>query len=106
MRRAACLVLAVLLAIAPVCAKARVVTHYPIALVNVREGSSLKVRRTPAGEWAYFCIPYWTDVVILQTVDDWAFVSTPERMLDGDEPLGWVSADYLYPYRVYIDVED
>lgn len=106
MKRAACLMLAALLAISPVCASAQEVVLYPIALVNVKEGSSLKVRREPAGKWAYFNLPCRMDVVILQTVDGWALVTTPERMRTRDMPIGWVSADYLLTYCAYIDVED
>lgn len=107
MRRTACLVLAVLLVIASGCAEeTRTAKHYPVAYVAVREGSSLNVRRSPAGEWAYMGLHGWEDVIILQQQDGWALVNTPDRVQDGKGPVGWVCMDYLHTYRDYIMLED
>ena len=106
MRRITCLVLIGLLLITSGCAEERKATHYPVAYVDVKAGSRLNVRRSPAGEWAYLSLRGWEDVVILQQQDNWALVNTPERMQDEEAPLGWVSAAYLHIYRDYIKLEE
>lgn len=77
------------------------VVHYPLAYVEVNAESCLNVRSEPMGT-RLFGLPCWTDVVILDQADGWAYVSTPDRIAERKPPCGWVSMDYLNVYGDYM----
>ncbi|MBP3649132.1 MAG: hypothetical protein J6K73_05065 [Clostridia bacterium] len=85
----------------PACAEE--IQSYPAAYVDVHEGSSLNIRRSPGGEWKYMSLRSGEEVVILATEDGWALVSKADHIQGGWPPLGWVSTDYLTVCGEWLD---
>lgn len=83
-------------------AKAEEIYSYPIAIVRVNAGSSLNVRRTPAGDWAYYGLPCGAEVMILWEDAGWAYVTSVQMHEAGMIPYGWVSCEYLLRYSVHL----
>lgn len=83
-------------------AKAEELYSFPVAIVQVDAGSTLNVRRTPAGDWAYYGLPSGAEVMILEEEACWAYVTSIEMHEAGMIPYGWVSSEYLLRYNVHL----
>lgn len=95
------------LGIDPACAEET--TNYPVAAVMVNADSYLNIRQTPGGKLTGSTLECHADVVILAEDSGWALVIRPENVgssnMNGN-PLGWVSMDYLKPYRTFVAKEN
>ena len=96
----ALLVYAAMLAFAPGAA-AEEVYHYPVAVVDVNEGSHLNVRRWPGG---VICgsLDCFAEVVVLERHEEWGLITTRKHHEVGWKPLGWVHTDYLRFFGVMV----
>lgn len=83
-------------------AEAEEIYSYPLAIVQVDADSTLNVRRTPAGDWAYYGLPSGAEVMILEEEAGWAYVTSIEMHETGMIPYGWVSSEFLLRYNVHL----
>lgn len=81
--------------------RAKAEASYPVAIVEVNADSYLSVRKTPAGDLTPIRLLPHEEVVLLETIEDWALVIRAQDYGKTDmngAPLGWVSMDYLIIY--------
>ncbi len=73
----------------------------PVAIVEVNADSYLSVRKTPAGELTPIRLQPYEEIVLLEIIEDWAYVIRVQDYGKTDitgTPLGWVNMDYLIIY--------